>query len=377
MSKTHYEVLGVARDAGETEIKTAYRRLVLRHHPDRSKDPNAATIFASISQAFEVLSDPMERGRYDMTLEDESRRAAQRAAEEKRQREAERQRRERERAAANMGGGTRTRTMEADISIPGMLTRLSVMFTRQQFSDAEKLAREILRLDAHQSLPYAVLGDICRARGNLEDAARMYSFALQMQPQNELYLKRYEEILDRAQLAGGPGRRVRIEPEEKRTFAVLSIVVIALIASIYIVMSPEKPALTPISPVSSWTVGMVVMLFVSGASSGAALAIGSLIDRLDAFTNGKMAPAVLLGLIAVVSFPAACVLYLAVGFSQRAFNITTTRLVTAVAAVTACLAVASLAADTKAFSQVLVWGGNLVYLGALCGWTVADGLRKT
>src|SRR5580700_7577026 len=141
MSQTHYEVLGVPREAKEAEIKAAYRRLVLRHHPDRSKDPNAAQIFSRISQAFEVLSDPMERGRYDMTLQDESRRAELKAAEERRKREEDRQRREREKVASTMTASAKLRTSETDVSIPSMLTRLSVMFTRQQFGDAERLAR--------------------------------------------------------------------------------------------------------------------------------------------------------------------------------------------------------------------------------------------
>ena len=376
MAGTHYETLGISRDAKEADIKAAYRRLALRHHPDRSKDPNASAIFQRITLAYETLSDAMERGRYDLSLQDEKRRSQLKAEDDRRKKEEDRQKKEREKVAAGMTTSVKTRTATADVSLPSMLTKLSVMFSRQQFSEAERLAREILRRDAHQALPYAVLGDICRARGNLEDAARMYSYALQMQPTNELYLKRYEEILDRAQLAGGAGRRVRLEPEERRTFAILSIVAIALMACIYIVVSPEKPALGVVGPISTWTLGLVVMLFVCGAAAGAALTIGNLIDRLDAFSNGKIAPAVLLGLIAIVSFPAACVLYFAVGFSQRAFNITTTRLVTAVAALTASLAMASLTTQTISFAQVMVWGGNLVYLGALCGWTVSDGLRK-
>jgi curved DNA-binding protein CbpA len=376
MAGTHYEILGVPRDAKEADIKAAYRKLALRHHPDRSKDPNASQIFQQITIAYETLSDTLERSRYDLSLQDETRRAELKVEEERRKREQDRQKREREKAASGIGSAVKTRSAPVDVSIPSMLTKLSIMFTRQQFSEAERLAREILRRDAHQPLPYAVLGDICRARGNLEDAARMYSYALQMQPNNELYLKRYEEILDRSQLAGGSGRRVRLEPEERKTFAVLFIIAIALVACVYEILSPEKPALSVLGPVSTWTLGLIVMLFVCGAAAGAALTLGNLIDRLDAFSNGKIAPAVLLGLIAVVSFPAACVLYLAVGFSQGAFNVTTTRLLTAVSAITASLAVASLATQAISFAQVIVWGGNLVYLGALCGWTVADSLRR-
>ncbi|GGJ09345.1 chaperone protein DnaJ [Alicyclobacillus cellulosilyticus] len=67
MSKRdYYEVLGVARDASQDEIKRAYRRLARQYHPDVNKDdPQAAEKFKEITEAYEVLSDPEKRRRYD------------------------------------------------------------------------------------------------------------------------------------------------------------------------------------------------------------------------------------------------------------------------------------------------------------------------
>ncbi|MBX5436460.1 MAG: molecular chaperone DnaJ [Alicyclobacillaceae bacterium] len=67
MSKRdYYEVLGVSRDAGQDEIKRAYRKLARQYHPDVNKDdPNAAEKFKEITEAYEVLSDPEKRARYD------------------------------------------------------------------------------------------------------------------------------------------------------------------------------------------------------------------------------------------------------------------------------------------------------------------------
>ncbi|MDD4951084.1 MAG: DnaJ domain-containing protein, partial [Desulfovibrionaceae bacterium] len=67
MSKRdYYEVLGVARDAGDEEIKRAYRKLAFEHHPDRNpEDPEAEASFKEAAEAYEVLRDPHKRARYD------------------------------------------------------------------------------------------------------------------------------------------------------------------------------------------------------------------------------------------------------------------------------------------------------------------------
>jgi molecular chaperone DnaJ len=67
MSKRdYYEVLGVARDASETEIKKAYRRVAMKFHPDRNPgDKEAEDNFKEANSAYEVLSDSQKRAAYD------------------------------------------------------------------------------------------------------------------------------------------------------------------------------------------------------------------------------------------------------------------------------------------------------------------------
>ncbi|WP_158847840.1 DnaJ C-terminal domain-containing protein [Saccharothrix deserti] len=60
-----YEALGVSRDAGQDEIQRAYRKLARRYHPDMNSDPGAEARFREISEAYQVLSDPELRRRYD------------------------------------------------------------------------------------------------------------------------------------------------------------------------------------------------------------------------------------------------------------------------------------------------------------------------
>jgi curved DNA-binding protein len=65
MARDYYEVLGVPRSAGAEEIQQAYRRLARRHHPDVNKDPGAEDRFKEVNEAYQVLSDPETRARYD------------------------------------------------------------------------------------------------------------------------------------------------------------------------------------------------------------------------------------------------------------------------------------------------------------------------
>lgn len=66
MSIDPYDVLGVAKDAELSDIKAAYRRLAIKHHPDKNPDdPDAEERFKEVNEAFEILSDPQKRQAYD------------------------------------------------------------------------------------------------------------------------------------------------------------------------------------------------------------------------------------------------------------------------------------------------------------------------
>lgn len=58
----HYNTLGISRDADQETIKAAFRKLAMKHHPDRGGDPNQ---FQKINEAYETLSDPTKRAQYD------------------------------------------------------------------------------------------------------------------------------------------------------------------------------------------------------------------------------------------------------------------------------------------------------------------------
>lgn len=63
--KDYYEVLGVSKNATDAEIKSAFRKLAKKYHPDVNKEPDAEEKFKECQEAYAVLSDPQKRSQYD------------------------------------------------------------------------------------------------------------------------------------------------------------------------------------------------------------------------------------------------------------------------------------------------------------------------
>ncbi|TVT99575.1 hypothetical protein EJB05_15897, partial [Eragrostis curvula] len=82
-TRDYYQILGLEKECTVEDVRKAYRKLSLKVHPDKNKAPGAEDAFKAVSKAFQCLSDPESRKRYDMVGSDEpvtyNRRAASRA----------------------------------------------------------------------------------------------------------------------------------------------------------------------------------------------------------------------------------------------------------------------------------------------------------
>ena len=359
--RTHYEVLGIQRSFTAGELRIAYRRMALKHHPDRSSAPGSVDRFIEVVQAYEVLKDPLRRASYDRLLALDLGQAAVHM---------DAPRRERVAAPGRSRGGVPPQA-RVDAAPPDY-DRLMRLYSRGRFVEAEQMARQLIRAHPRAAVPYAVLGDVLRAHSDLDGAARMYAYAYQFAPHNPLYAKRHDEIMEalaRTRMPSG-AQRVSSGP------LLVGFVGVLLLAA-YLVLDREPGLLPDVPLVSTCTLGTVMGLFIGGLIAGAALSRANLLDRFHAATSGSVgrpSPTVALAFVAIVNFWAAATLYVAIGQSQNAYHYSTSRLVGVSAVATVLLSLAAALGNTVDPLQVVLWGGNLAYMGALCGWMVADSL---
>ena len=65
--RDYYEVLGVSKDASDSDLKKAFRSLARKYHPDKNPDdPDSERMFKEVQEAYAVLSNPDQRRQYDM-----------------------------------------------------------------------------------------------------------------------------------------------------------------------------------------------------------------------------------------------------------------------------------------------------------------------
>ncbi len=358
LAKSHYDVLGIRADSTAAQIRSAYRKLVMEHHPDRSSSAGSKVTFHAASEAYEVLGDPDRRREYDNRLRVEAQQKLQKPQPKPSPRP----------AAEN-----RPTPSARMVAIKDEITKLSNLFSRGKYGDAELLAKDVLRRDPRQAVPYAVLGDLARLKGDRNQALKMYAYAAQFEPRNPVFQRRYEELLGAAQVL--PNKQGEQAPQMFAHFFGLGLI---LIACIYVVLARESPLMPSFKLISTWTLGTVGMLFFTGVVMGSCLALDGLLDSFSSMSTnalGRMSPTLALASIAIVNFWAAVGMYALLGWRRQAFNYSTSRVLAIVAAGTCLLALAAEASGEVSGFQVVLWGGNLVYMGTLCGWMVTDALR--
>jgi hypothetical protein len=372
--KTHYEVLEVSRTATEDEIKKAYRQLAMRYHPDQAGTPEDTDKFIRISEAYEALIDAPRRESYDRILE-----LDKKLQEERRRRKAQ----------PNSTNSPKTAKPAApkieEVGIPQPppgpapkgpptkanvedILKLTSLSSRGRDREAERLARRLVISNVNSPIPFAVLGDICRKKGDLDECSRLYSLALQIDPKNIVYIRKYEEVNMLRSSKGANGKIFRGVEEDESSLATFLMIFTVLMSMVFIASARERAIFSEYPIISTYTIGLISMQAISGLGIGAGLASSKMIDRPQAASQ----IAISVSMLAIFNFWIAAFAFLIMSGFRRILHVTTARLVLGIAIGSICLAGASLVNPIYDFSQVLLWSGNLMFIAAMIGWFTAD-----
>ena len=354
--------LGISETATEAEIRTAYRRLVLLYHPDRSGDRSTTDRFVKISEAYRTLSDVRARGEYDKGLAYRRERAEQiRSRPSTSTREATPQ------------PGTKQQVKQVGDEV-AKINQAAGLFASGKYDQAESVLRLVLRTLPNSGLAYAILGDINRQRGDIRQALTQYSYAVQFAPGNTGFQRRYEELLDQSSKVSRHGAVEARRP--KSAPLAIAFVLVGLMA-ILVSVSSDGPLLPNLDLIGTFTFTYALLSLLAGLAVGAAASIGSYVDRVHSLTvgaSGRTSPFAILAILGIFSFWLSALAYFSTGLAKDAFTFSASRIIGSVAAVTLLFSLCALMAQISIL-QALLWGGNIVWVCALCGWAIADGFR--
>jgi curved DNA-binding protein CbpA len=429
MQRTYYEILGVPSDASSADIRRQFRELARKYHPDVQRDKEYGhRTFVLISEAYHVLCDPTRRADYDLKLRDQARRQAGAggfgtapppggAGPGGRPGPASGPARPgaggpgAPSSAGSGVGSSRSGTGPYRRTpgpagargpglpnIPLLLRQAQAAYARGRFRDAIHLCQTVLGADRRNGSAYNILGDIYRVQGRVEQAVEMYSLAIQANPRDVTAETKLNRLLaqERSAARGASTSTERATtrspqptshgvPDARRQLNQRMLVGSAGFALslffLLILNNLHGPPLEAFALISQWTVPMLWVMVLDGAIIGAVLSLTGLVRRMDeelifpSLTRGG-GMAVPIGLILFVTgalfFYLAGVIYVLVAALQDSFSASVLKVLCATLSLVCAVA---LLAPPEATRQVLLFGGNVVFVSMLVGWLLGDLFR--
>jgi curved DNA-binding protein CbpA len=405
--KTHYELLGLAADATPQQVKQRFRELARQHHPDVNPDrPESHELFLRINQAYEVLSDPSRRARYDLDLRDRARREA-------------------ERRSGSFGSTPHTATRAGSAAggtayrPPGMngngagprpgpaadRRRQEAERRRQEFARLLQAARQAYQRghlreaqDLCQTMlgmgrfgpAHELLGDIYSRQGRSAEAVDQYTLAAQMTPNNGSIMTRLNR--EAARLGGRPGvppdlafAGQGLQRGSKHALYQLAVSFLGAAAVLLLILWPLAGDGTPLGlpMVSEWTFSHLLRMAIAGILSGGILAAAAWLAPIDrelfyptvGWGRLSFSLGLVLLLLGALWLPAALLVYLPIAYRQQSASRSVLTLLGVAFALVFGFWLAAGQLSPEAQAQTLLFSGNIVFLSMLCGWFIGDLFR--
>ena len=365
----HYRILGLDRHATPEEIKARYRQLVRELHPDVSSSPETTARFLQVTESYKVLSDPVRRSNFDAILDMERTRTATKSDTPKGAADARR-------AARAPAPKARPSTVGVSEDAKERLEAAHAYFATGRLRLAEQEAKTLIGRYPRLAPAYALLGDVYRTQQKWDTAARMYSLAIQYAPHDRSFERRYQQVLDKLEelrlARQGPiSRSIR-----NRNVALGVSLIVQPVLIGFVCISNDAPMdLLPI--ILHWTPSLLLMMFVSGAITGALLSASEQLDRWESLGSlgGRFSRAGVYGAVAALQFWVALAAYGVSALLQEAGSPSLNRLFFWTVVLAASFAFAFSIPQPHGWTEVVIWGGNVLFLGALAGWRVMDAFK--
>ncbi len=361
-TRTHYEVLGLPRDATLAQIKRRYRQLVRKYHPDVAQDKATAhRLFLQIREAYECLNDTTRRRAYDATLtldrpKPPTGRLTQQAT-------------------------ARPQPAPSATSVSKLIKDAQWSFIQRRFNEAAGHCRAVLKIDPRNAKAYSILGDIYTAQRKTDAAIKYYSYAIQFGTSDRDTEAKLNKLIDKS--VASPAARASYDiPLGNANSMTVNVVWwgIAFLLILLVWVNPGEPIewLDRYIPyVAHWSWNLVGLMAATSAVVGMLLSINGLVNHPDeelVFEVGGSNWAVIpTGFLLLIGsgffFLGAAALYLVLGFVQNSIS---KSILIVFGAVGSVVLLSSILYVPAARIEVLLFGGNVSFLSMLVGWHIGS-----
>lgn len=388
-SKNLYDILNVSSVASDSQIKRRYRQLVRKYHPDVADNKVAAhRHFIEITEAYEVLSDPIKRQAYDSELKREL--EAMDASSMRSVPVRPGPRRDADRPRPKTGAAVH----HGPRPVSDIIDEAQRALNQKRYGDAEAVLREALHYYPKNARLHTLLGDAYKAEKMMNAAIKSYSYAAQFDP----YDKSIERKLN--DLIGQKLDDMNEQEDETKAFGIgfLIVNVISWFLALFLLFLIRENPGTPFRDLMGRDLPFAngVSLNILLLTAGAACAVGFVVaangwlgrtseEILLESGAGKWAilpTGILAPIISVFWFPIAFIFYTVFGLLQSSLSRSVLLVFALTAAVVAVGALVYAPTQVEATNSLyrydaLLFCGNFAFPSMIVGWVMGSSITPT